>query len=42
MITNNNYGWYQFGAGSVVESSGNNHMRGNSSNVGTLTNVGLQ
>ncbi len=42
MITNNNFGWYQSGTGSVLESSGNNHIRGNSSNFGTLTNVGLQ
>ena len=42
MITNNNYGWYQVGTGSVVESSGNNHIRGNGGNLGTLTNVGLQ
>ncbi len=42
MITNNNFGWYQSGAGAVVESSGNNHIRGNTNTVGTLTNVGLQ
>ena len=42
MITNNLNGWYQSGTGSVVESSGNNHIRGNGGNFGTLTNVGLQ
>ncbi len=42
MVTNNLSGWYQFGTGSVVESAGNNHIRGNTGNVGTLTNVGLQ
>ena len=42
MVTNNAYGWYQNGTGSVVESLGNNHIRGNTSNTGTLTNVGLQ
>ncbi len=42
MVTNNIYGWIQSGTGSVVESSGNNHIRGNGGNVGILTNVGLQ
>ena len=42
MIAKNNYAWYQNGIGSVLESSGNNHIRGNANNFGTLTNVGLQ
>jgi hypothetical protein len=43
MITKNLFGWHQSGAGSVIESSGNNHIRGNANApVGTLTNVGLQ
>jgi hypothetical protein len=43
MITKNGYAWYQFGTGSVVESAGNNHIRGNAfTSVGTLTLVGLQ
>ncbi len=42
MITENGDGWVQSGTGSFVESSGNNHIRGNSFNTGTLTNVGLQ
>ena len=42
MITNNPYGWYQAGIGSVIESAGNNHIRGNTNNGGTLTSVGLQ
>ena len=42
MITNNTYGWFQSGTGSVVESSGNNHVGGNGGSIGTLTNVGLQ
>jgi hypothetical protein len=43
MITKNSYGWIQGGAGSVIESSGNNHIRGNTNiPVGILTPVGLQ
>jgi hypothetical protein len=42
MITNNDYGWYQFGGGSVIETSGNNHIRVNAVSFGTLTSVGLQ
>ena len=43
MITKNAYAWYQSGAGTVIESAGNNHIRGNvNAPGGTLTNVGLQ
>ncbi len=42
MITHNSYSWYQNGTGSVIESAGNNHIRGNTTSFGTLTNVGLQ
>jgi hypothetical protein len=41
-ITNNTNAWIQSGAGSVIESAGNNHIRGNTSSAGTLTPVGLQ
>jgi hypothetical protein len=41
-VTNNIYGWYQSGAGSVIESAGNNHIRGNTTSAGILTPVGLQ
>jgi hypothetical protein len=41
-ITNNNYAWNVNGAGSVIETAGNNHIRGNTNSGGTLTNVGLQ
>jgi hypothetical protein len=41
-ITYNLYAWYQSGTGSVIESSGNNHIRGNTNTFGALTNVGLQ
>ncbi len=42
MITNNGSGWSLVGTGAVIESSGNNHIRGNGGNNGTLTPVGLQ
>jgi hypothetical protein len=42
MITNNNSAWYQSGTGSVIESSGNNQMRGNVGSTGVLTPAGLQ
>jgi len=42
MITNNNQAWYQVGSGSALESLGNNHIRGNATFTGVLTNVGLQ
>ena len=43
MITKNDYAWYQEGTGSVIESSGNNHIRGNANTpLSPLTNVGLQ
>ncbi len=42
MITNNNYGWILDGAGAVVESSGNNHIRANATNQGSLTAASLQ
>jgi hypothetical protein len=41
-ITNNLYAWLQSGAGSVIESAGNNHIRGNTNTFGALTPVGLQ
>jgi hypothetical protein len=41
-ITNNNYAWSQQGAGSVIETAGNNHIRGNTNSGETPTNVGLQ
>jgi hypothetical protein len=42
MITNNVKAWLQSGTGSVIESLGNNHIRGNTTSIGTLTPVGLQ
>jgi hypothetical protein len=40
-ITNNAAAWLQSGTGSVIESTGNNHIRGNlGGNIGTLTPVG--
>jgi hypothetical protein len=41
-ITNNNGAAEQFGAGSVIETAGNNHIRGNGGSISTLTPVGLQ
>ncbi len=41
MISNNTFAWWQAST-AVVESSGNNHIRGNTNSLGTLTNVGLQ
>jgi hypothetical protein len=41
-ITSNTYAWYQSGTGSVIETAGNNHIRGNTTSIGTLTPVGLQ
>jgi hypothetical protein len=41
-ITNNTFAWYQANIGSVIESAGNNHIRGNTNSGGTLTPVGLQ
>ena len=42
MITNNFNAWYQFAAGSVVKSLGNNHMLDNTSTFGVLTPASLQ
>jgi hypothetical protein len=42
MITNNNYAWYQSGAGSVVRTLGNNHLTDNITNGGSLTTTSLQ
>jgi hypothetical protein len=42
MITNNIYGWYQEGAGSVVRTLGNNHLTDNSGSIGSLTVSSLQ
>jgi hypothetical protein len=42
MITNNNYAWYQNGAGSVVRSLGNNHLTDNVTDFGSLTTASLQ
>jgi len=42
MIARNGFAWNQNGVGSVIESSGNNHIRGNLGTFGTLTPVGLQ
>ena len=42
-ITNNNYGWYLVGTGSMIKSLGNNHIEDNVfSPVGTLTLAALQ
>jgi hypothetical protein len=42
MIANNEYGWYQDGAGSVIQSLGNNHFTGNNQVFGSLTPTPLQ
>jgi thiamine pyrophosphokinase len=42
MVTKSIFGWNQLGTGSVIESAGNNHIRGNVGSQGTLTPVGLQ
>jgi hypothetical protein len=42
MITNNNYAWYQSGAGSVIRTLGNNHLTDNTTNIGSLTPASLQ
>ena len=42
MITNNNYAWYQSGAGSVIRSLGNNHLIDNTTQSGTLTTTATQ
>jgi hypothetical protein len=41
-ITSNFNGWQLGGTGSVIESAGNNHIRGNTQAIGALTPVGLQ
>jgi hypothetical protein len=41
-ITNNTNSYNQAGVGAVIESAGNNHIRGNTNTSGTLTIVGLQ
>jgi hypothetical protein len=43
MITNNVFGWNQFGAGSVIKSLGNNHIQDNTNPpMGVLTPATLQ
>ena len=43
MVTNNSYGWYQNGAGSVIKSLGNNHIADNATApIGSLTLTALQ
>jgi hypothetical protein len=42
MITNNDFGWLQGGAGSVIKSLGNNHIQDNTNTSGTLTSASLQ
>ncbi len=42
MITNNNFGWFQSTAGSVIKSLGNNHIEDNTTTNGTLTPAVLQ
>ena len=43
MVTNNSYGWYQDGTGSVIKSLGTNHIEDNANApVGSLTTTPLQ
>jgi hypothetical protein len=42
MITNNNYAWYQSGAGSIIRTLGNNHITDNTTSFGSLTPTPLQ
>jgi hypothetical protein len=42
MITNNYYGWYQSGAGTVIRSLGNNLISDNTTTVGSLTPLAPQ
>jgi hypothetical protein len=41
-ITNNTFSFNQANVGAVIESAGNNHIRGNANTSGSLTIVGLQ
>jgi hypothetical protein len=36
MVTNNTYGWFQYGAGSVIRSLGNNEISDNGNNSGVI------
>lgn len=44
MIANNNYGWYQYqaGSGSSIYSLGNNNFSANTSSFGSLTEIALK
>ena len=42
MVTKNAAGWFQFGAGTVIKTLGNNHIEDNGPNTGSLTLAALQ
>jgi hypothetical protein len=41
-VVNNDHGWFQSGAGSVIRSLGNNHITDNENTLGALTPAALQ
>jgi hypothetical protein len=42
MVVNNNFAWFQDGAGSAIRTLGNNHITDNASTFGALTSTAQQ